>query len=240
MADQFGAITIPVAAPAAGDPAGDPCLGIILSYLQAFLQTDANLTAAWNAVAPNPSTPVVKRIFAHNPADVVFSTSNIPALYMWRESGKMEQIGDDLYQDLATVKGLWVFALASQANQRPRQPIINALVKAILVGIERGRTPSWTYPGDMDPRAATEGSLFYTAANFSALRLDPARSWRKAELQIEMADRSSRESYAAVELTFDLAEIHDEDPNRSPPTSPASGNLTLKNEVGDVTVEGPL
>lgn len=214
--DQWGAIRIPTAsgpvfvpqrtemwiAPA-DVPAADPALAVILDFLATFLVTDRNMLAAWQPVAGAAGPAIIKRIFPHNPKDVVFSTSHLPALYMWRESSTLEYAADDWARETTTVKALWVFPLAQQNNQRQRAPVANAIAKTMFVGIERGRTPSWTQPDDLDPSTGAQGTLFYPYANFESFKFV---SWKDGRLEVKDQAKSATDVYPAVDLTFTMEE----------------------------------
>lgn len=246
--DQWGAVQfptttalpfVPVAtslwvAPAS-IPASDPCLAVILDWLATWLVTDRMVTAAWSAVSGAAGTAAVRRVFPHDPGEVVFSTSHLPALYLWRDSAKQEWAADDWLRETTVVKGLWVFPLAQQANQRARQPGVNALAKAVGVGIERGRTVSWVQPGDLDPDAQTQGSLFYIYAGFEAFELS---SWKTSKLIVPAADGSAKDEYPAIELTFTMQEKLDYGLARFGVVTGAFDTIT--NPQGEVVVSGPL
>lgn len=231
--DSWGAIQIPTLAESATTPAGDPCIRTILQFLKAFVCTDKNATAAWFPVFPGQ--PPINGIFQHDPSQVVFNTRDLPALYMWRESATHEWQGEDWLRETTQVKALWVFPLQGvQDLQRLRAPFVNALIKTIVVGIERGRTPSFIAPGDTDPQAATQGSLFYSLAGFEAFSL---KSWKTAKLSVQGIDGSSV-SYTGVEMTFEMYENLVYGLGRFPENDGAF--VTISNEAGVVTDAGPL
>lgn len=232
--DTWGAITIPAQGPLTGYPAGDPALRYILDFLKAFIVTDANATLAWSAVYP--ARPPIFSTFAHNPAEEVFSTSFLPALFLWRESATQEWAAEDWLREMTEVKGLWVFPLALPSNQRLRSPFVNALCKALTVGIERGRTPGYVVPGDPDPASPAQGSLLYTFAGFEYFAL---KKWRAFHLPIEV-DAKGEQDFPAIELTFDLWENLEYGLDRFAPNSPNAGTyLTLLNDQGQTLVSGP-
>lgn len=231
--DLWGGVQIPSVAQPKGTPAGDPTLGVILDFLFAWLVTDGNATAAWAPVYP--ASPPIKQRYQHNPADVVFNTTALPALYMWRENATQDRFGDDWLRETTQVKALWVFPLqGDQEQQRLRVSFVNTLAKAIAVGIERGRTPSYIIPGDLERRARREGSLFYSAANFERFRL---KAWKPAKLQIQGATGGAI-AYPGLELTFELWEVLELGLGRFPVAGGAFA--TLVNEAGVVVDAGPL
>jgi len=183
-------------------PTSDPTLAVILDFVAVFLSTDAQTYAAWTAIAGGSFPQPVQCVLPHDPNDVVFNTNNLPALYMWRADAKQEYAADDWLRETTTVKALWVFPLATQENQRIRQPFGHVFAKAMNVAIERGRTPNWKQAEDTNPASVDEGSLFYDWAGFESLKLT---SWRKAKLVIPMRGDTAQE-YPAIEFTFVMEE----------------------------------
>lgn len=244
--DTWGAIQIPTVAgipftPVATKlwvgqaqvPSSDPALAVILDYLATFLVTDKNATAAWAAIAGQSAKyGAVKRVFAHDPSEWSFSAEDLPALFLWRDDGKQTWDADDWARDHTTLKLLWVYALGTQENNRARQPFGNVLEKLITVAIERGRTPGWVQPGDKDPDAATQGSVFWFFAGFDELSYD---SWRKATLRIPNAE----DAYPAIELTLSMTELWQQDLGRYSPIGDTFEQLYDGN-TGNPTVGGWL
>jgi hypothetical protein len=76
----------------------------------------------------------------------------------------------------------------------------------VTIAVERGRTPGWKQPGDLDRLAYTQGSLFYTFANFYSFQLD---TWKNATLTIAAADGKTADPMPAIEMTFELKEQAD-------------------------------
>jgi len=233
--DTWGRVTIPSGPGGDGRAAGDPALSVILEFLKAFVSTDGNATAAWQAIYPR--TPPIAAVFPHNPADGSFSVEYLPALYMWRESAREERAADDWLREITQVKALWVYPLALQDNQRIRAPFANTLAKVLNTGLERGRTPSWTFPNDPDPVSVSEGSVYWLAAGFESFALD---SWKVAKLVVE-GTSGERDVYPAIELTFSMQENFEYGLDRyAPLDSGSGGQLTLNNDNGAVLVDGPI
>jgi hypothetical protein len=211
--DSWAALSIPTQAgytpfvPIAQDewhdpsevPLADPTLAVCLDFLATAINRDALTKRAWEAVRSAAKGPPLKRIFAHNPKDVVFNEAHLPALYIWRETSASAYQADDWYVDTTPVKGLWVFPLGAQVRQKQRQPFVNALMKAMELIIERGRTPGWIQPTDTDTRSPIEGSVFYPYAGFESFFL---RSWRRDRLTVD----DGGATYPCIEITFDLEE----------------------------------
>ena len=213
--DTWGALSIPSQpgysfTPVAQDlwvkpafiPYADPCLCVVLDYLATAINADKIIQVAWQQHQSLASGLVLKRIFCHNPRKVVFSDAFLPALYLWREGGVGKYAADEWYRVTTKVMGLWVFPnTVAQELQKARDPFANALFDGIINTIERGRTPSWLQPGDTDPRASYEGSVFYPYAGFESLFLS---EWKPSVLQI--GERHDAPKYPAIELRFDLEE----------------------------------
>jgi hypothetical protein len=248
--DQWGAIQIPtVGGPVfvpqrtemwvapANIPAADPALAVILDFLATFIVTDANMLAAWAPVAGAAGAAIIKRIFPHNPKEVVFSTSHLPALYLWRESATQEYAADDWLRETTNVKGLWVFPLAQQNNQRQRAPAANALMKTMAVAIERGRTPSWKQPDDLDQSSRGQGTLFYPYAAFESFKLV---SWKDGRLEVKDQAKSATDVYPAVDITFAMEEKLDYGLGRYPVLSGQGAYLNVDDATGRVVVGGVL
>jgi hypothetical protein len=158
MADQFGALALPVDATAT--VVGDPALTKLGSFLQAVL--NAECAAAWLAVQPAPidapptvQVPVVQTVYLHDLRRFAFNENALPALFVWRERGKQEQFADDWRSDVTTFRVTWVMPALAQEEQRARQPITQAIIKAIGTYIEEGRHAAWVDAGDTEPSAAT-------------------------------------------------------------------------------------
>lgn len=247
--DTWGGLQIPtiaspptLAASPNGYPAGDPALRYILDFFYAFIVTDKMATAAWAQAYP-AAPPILnaRSTFAHNPSEMVFSTSFIPALFLWRESGKEEWAAEDWLRETTLVKGLWVFPLALPENQRQRTTFAHALVKAINVGLERGRTPGYVVPGDTDPQAQAYGSNMYTFAGFESFSL---ASWAKTTVTVETVNSPGAPPsmrYPAVELIFTMEENLVYGLDRYAPNSPSGGvYATLLGPNGLPIISGPF
>ena len=161
MPDTWGVLPIPTATPAAGESAGDPLLQRLLDYLVTFLKTDANATIAWAAISKDRPNVVVKA-YPHDPTIAWFNDNELPALFLHRsEIGRPRQIAQDWRIRPSTLTLRWIFQSVAQDRQRARLPYMNALVSAIDIAIERGRTPSFILPGETEAQAAYLGSLVY-------------------------------------------------------------------------------
>ena len=206
MSDTYGKLEIPVAAPAdpKAEATGDPALTVWASFFKAYI--NAKGLAAWAKVYPranasNPQVPPVLTTWTHRPDDETiahFSERDLPALFIYRASGaeqKWEWQDGRVARDTITM--LWVFPTGGQEADRIRVPFVNALVKLIDDGIESYRDPSWVYPGDPDPIAAT------LAANPIAVRLAGATqtspvTWAGAQLDGATGNATFAPARAAI------------------------------------------
>lgn len=242
MADSYGLPTIPLQPTPPGSPPADPLLAVLLSFLKAFLVEDQNATAAWQSMGVSPANAPVNGIFPFNPEDNEFNESALPALFLWRESGKDEWIADDYLLETTQLKLLWVFTLGNQPNQTVRNPYINGIVKVIQVAIERGRTPSWKQPGDPDPLAVTRGSWLGNFLNAWSLSVD---GWRRTHVtERDLESNRVVGTHQAVELTLSCQEtwtVDIEDPNFYSGTSPTNGvDAVITTSTGATAAEGYL
>lgn len=172
MADLYGGVAIPV--PVANPPntfppeqeAGDPMISYLANFLTAVMTTYCG--AAWTSVSP--STVIVKTSIANNPEDG-FNEAQLPALYVFRPGREtreqvetFEQVADDYRFQKGRIEARWILNTAQQVNQRLRNQLVDAVRKVIDRAINIGRDPCWIVPGDLDPKAATQGSslLGYT------------------------------------------------------------------------------
>lgn len=200
MPDTFGLVQVPVATSAQGEAAGDPVLSKLVTFLAAFL--NENASKAWGEVVPG--APLVRTVFTHDPEDIVFNERHLPALFLWRGSQAEERIADDIFLDTTQCTLLWVFPPAPQETQRRRETFANAVAKLVLVGLERGRTPSYVFDGDGDPRASTLGSLVYAQANANVWSVALAKGRRHKF--VERIEDGAPRTYAALEMTLELQE----------------------------------
>lgn len=196
---NVGAIDLPAPVAVAPDPAGDPALAALGEFLRAAIV--ASCTAAWQALG-RPSEDAVKRLFFHDPAEVVLVTSHLPALYVWREAGEAEAVADDYFVTRDIVVALWVFPATTQEKERQRSPLANAVRKAALGALRLGRHPAWVVAGDTDPQAATAGSLFWS--HVKAWQLGRSRS-RVEPMHVQVGE--AREVFQTVRFELEVSEL---------------------------------
>lgn len=234
-ADKWGPLAIPALAPTAGQAPGDPALTYLLGFLKAFLQDDANVTAAWTLAGVAPTLPIVKSAFAHDPNEGAFNEASLPALYGRRsEMLPPEQIADGIRTRVSTITLLWVFPPATQATQAVRRPIMNAIAHAVDLAVERGRTPSFVVPGDTDPNATLLGSNVWTWMAFWQLRMGAARP-AKVDVPVKTAKGIETNRYDALQITLSLEEDLSIDMRRYDALKGL--DLRLENDAGDVLAE---
>lgn len=227
--DSFGLVQIPTTSAPLFSPISngwreppdplDPALAVLADWLAVFLVEDDNIGQAWRQVRLQESNRAVKTIWLHNPTEIEFNDNDTPSLYLWRQSAEEKRDWDDGFREYTVVKGLWVFPTAMQSLHIRRVNFPSILGKAIRVGIERGRTPSWKQPNDSDPHTAAEGSLFWTYMGFDELEFV---RWDNAVLTPKGAEPNPRgyQPYPAVDLTFLLTESLRFGLGRQPPYSP--------------------
>ncbi|HSY22317.1 MAG TPA: hypothetical protein VK841_09395 [Polyangiaceae bacterium] len=241
MTDRWGGLPLPLPSPDAlpasslldqGDPpTTDPAIGFLLPFLQAFLVNDNNATAAWTVPGVSPSTPPVAATYPYDPRAFTFSSAALPALFAWREEGKLERISDETVLHESTLIVLWVFPLQTKSDSgKSRQPFVNGLVSAVMTAIERGRTPAWVQPGDDDPQASYAGS--YLGKYIGSWSLTFER-WKSTRLWAQGAD-GGRTEWPAIEMTMTLVEDQVRDITRNPPYFP----LAQDTGVQITTVDG--
>jgi hypothetical protein len=235
--DQWGAISVPVPAQFAGYPVGDPALKYILDFFVAFLVTDANVTAAWAGSKLAGQFPAVNKSFAFDPREVVFNEKDLPSLFLWRESATQERIAEDWLVETTMLRLLWVLPISTRDGYRNLVSFENAIVKALVVGLERQRTPGFVVAGDTDPNAATLGSQLDRFAQYMSLVFT---SWKRAHVSLSMGASMPR-SYESVEMTLTMQEnlVYGAD-NFYALDVANGGYLTIANEAGDITDQGPI
>lgn len=239
MPDAFGAEPIATLFPPEGEPVSDPALFRIASFLQAVL--NAYKLGEWQAV--HPGKLPVQQVFTHNPEDIVFNARDLPALFIYRQSGeKFEWLAEDYDLSHEMLRLLWVFPPAPQDKQRLRSTFVNAAVKVLMHFIELGRDPSYVMPGDTDPTAQAKGSVIYKVASIWEIEW---RSYKVAPSLPIKVDSITRK-YFCLDCQIALAERRTFDivadfpaSTRDNTASPSTGglNLTLTNPDGTLVLD---
>jgi hypothetical protein len=210
MADNYGAVTVPVQVPAGAFPpvmaVGDPLLGYVADFIKTVMNTYCQ--AAWASVTTQPTAPnIVSAVFVHNPKEEVFKRQALPALYVFRDENLVDNaefIADEYRMSHGLLKAYWVMPPAPQDTKRNRWQIINAIVKVLDEAIERGRDPSWVVPSDPNPQAATYGSLLDVWAGWTIFNLQKAR---RAALRIDRMATDGGAKGAGAPALFDMLEM---------------------------------
>ncbi len=167
MTDSVGNLTLP--AGTADSPPGDPILNVLLAFFKQCIVN--NVGPAWTAIEPN--VPVVKTTDARDPTDDALTTTELPALYLTRDTtGPVIWFAQDWRLIPSTLTLRWVLPPLQLKWRRQRSNIINAASTGMQMPLEQwGRAPGLVFPGDTDPAAATKGSLLFSFAKFHQLRL---------------------------------------------------------------------
>lgn len=214
MADTFGALLLPSPPLVVGGPialvAGDPFLTYLLPYLQATIT--AYLLPLWQSAGIAPTRPIVGYTFPFDPGAHGFVDQKTPALYAWREGEPMsEWLAADWTLDQSNVTLLYVFEPhANPEVVKARQPMVNAIRKAVIEAIEANRHPSWVVPGDTDPNAATTGSDFAGWAGFHEVQVMKGKAGKlRVRYDKETSDYDTYEITLAVKerQTIDISPL---------------------------------
>jgi hypothetical protein len=154
MSDSFGALTLPV--PVAPPPITDPLLGIVGDFAAYALNQD--MRTAWAALRPRTDpddTLPVRVIFTHPPEKVSLRESDLPALFVWRQSGQFSRKGEDLLEDASEIQLLWV--LPTEHPEHGSSEVWlqtgNAVGKILARWFWECAIPGWVAPNDPDPLA---------------------------------------------------------------------------------------
>jgi hypothetical protein len=246
MADQLGALQLPVAAYVPGTAAGDPALDAIAGYLTAIL--NAYVGPAWsdelgvNGAAPGQR--VVQKTFTTNPENGCFQKEDMPTLFVWRptEGDSSEQWTDDLVRVQTNVALLWITRPADQPKRAARSPIGNAVAAAIRSALHAGRDPVWVDPLDTEPTAATEGSALMARAGLSEW---PRLTTCKPQSITIQLDESEPRPYWAVAgsiaiaelLTRDVTAVGSPDATPTTPTVNAPSKVDIDMTAGAIELE---
>lgn len=207
MSDLFGPLPVPLVAPKTGEAVADPFISTTLSFFAAVL--NANAPAAWRAVFKDvPNAPVVKGTFTDDPEpeNGVFNESQLPALFFWRSDVRDPvYIAEDWLTQESRCTLLWVMPPAADRLKRSlRTSVINGIARTLMMMVERDCDPSWVVPGDLDPKAATRGSLFSVWGAWMEFMVG---AWKPYQLKVRMLDRGAPpRPYDAVRITCRVVE----------------------------------
>lgn len=210
MAHRVGDLELPVPIfpPESGLATGDPVLDTLLDFFGAVITADCG--GAWATLLANQ--PVVKRRFAHNPANEAFKPQTTPALYLWRESTQRARnitAGWRVRPSRLTLR--WVPPAAIwQDKQRRWEPFTNAVVSALDLAVERGRHPAWTH-GETGEQSEFLGSLLYDYIRVHKLEI-AREDVRRTTMSITMEGNAPALSYEVLDIPIDLEELVETDP----------------------------
>lgn len=193
--EAFGPLVFPVTPGSA-----DPSLAIVGQFLQAAINDKT--AAAWASLMAD--APACRSVFLNDPEEIDFNEKFLPSLFLWRDHGVSQVIADDIIADIGTLHALWIFPTATQAMQGKRSSFTNAIWKAVVAAVFRGRTPGWTVSGDTDPRAATEGSFLGAFLREWTLTTTEGRDGQMVEVTAD-----AKRTYSALRMQFELQEILD-------------------------------
>lgn len=225
MADQLGALSLPMTLAPAGSSAGDPALDAFAGFLAAVL--NANVGPAWSdtagAAGVAPGQKVVQTTMTTNPENGAFQKEDMPILFVWRpaDGDASEQWTDDIVRVQTKLAILWVTRPADQPKREARSPIGNAVAAAIRRALYVGRDPAWIDPADTDPTAATQGSVLMTRAGLS--QWPELITCKPQSITIQL-DEAEPRPYWAVGGSIGITEllVADMSVASSTPTSPVA------------------
>lgn len=171
MSDRFGLLTLPMTE--VGDPdveaVGDPMLDVLGAFLKAAVNADVG--AGWRVANPISPLPITT-IQTHNPDKSRFTDSELPCLFLYRISWpKLTPYSQEWKASVSQVAALWVPDLAEVETDAARDPMRNAVARAIHRNIERGRNPAWIVEGDDDPKTADYGSFLLSFLNVTKIQV---------------------------------------------------------------------
>lgn len=204
MADEFGLLELPVPRPTdKTQPVGDPLLATLGSFLKAVVNADTG--AAWSFVCPIEPRPVA-HVFTHDPSKMSVSSNTLPALYIWRGTGRdTQRYAQDLLSDDTSLQCLWVPPPATQDAARRRFAFRNAIRKALRAAFGQGRHPAWVVPGDTYFQPDVYGSVLLTQANCSNLSIG---QFVDHELVIPNVDgTTNKNSFDCLSFTVNALEL---------------------------------
>jgi hypothetical protein len=227
--DPVGVLDLPVNYTA--EPVGDPVRQLLGEFLQAGIR--AACQSAWTQIGGG--TNVVERVEVNDPKDNTFSTTKLPALFIYRENKPRtwEILSSDVgYRD-ATVVAMWVSSLAVQAWKAKREAFFQAIEAAVMDFCDRERTPGWIMDGDTDPIAATEGTNISRAIKIIR-PLSYGVSFEDGTLDIEMPNAPTKK-FPALKIMFQLREYMNSGPLG--PIYPSAVDATLANAADEPTGE---
>ena len=231
MSDRQGLLTLPMTE--ASDPktsaVGDPILDVLASFLQASVNADVSV--GWAAVSPRATKPhespvPIAHVFTHNPDKSAFEENKLPAIFVWRIGWpRLTPYSQEWKAQVSQVGVLWVPSQEEFGREQRRDPMRNAIAKAMHRNLERGRNPAWRIDGDTDPKAEDYGSFVLAALNVAKMQ---ALDIKPFPLSITRGDREF--PYDALLLTIELTELLEPLVDDYPDLAEVRGTFTLGEE----------
>lgn len=202
-AGELGGLAIPVAKPATrNSPFPDPALDALGSYLKAYITAKAG--EAWLQIAPGE--PIVRKYFTHDPEEYDFSVTDLPALYLFPSGSNKdpESLADDLLISADKIRVFWILPPSDQFRAPHLARAMRRVAQLMMLALDEGRDPCWVVPGDSDPTAATEGSVFLRHAGlWSAKR----GSWTVGRVALRPFSASHSNSQAVDRTPYDALDV---------------------------------
>lgn len=208
MSDREGLLTLPMVE--GGDPreeaVGDPLLDVLGSFLQAAVNADT--AAGWASVSPRATSPKagavpIAHVFRHNPDKSSFDSNRLPGLFLWRSNWpKLTPYSQDWKAQVSHVSAMWVPSSEAFEKDAYRDPMRNAIAKAIHRNVERGRNPAWKVPGDTDPKVDDYGSFLLRHLNVTKIQ---TLNITNIPLSVTKGDKTF--PYDAMLAVFEVTEL---------------------------------
>lgn len=232
MTESVGILPVPVTATAreqADHVVGDPVRLRLGEFLQAAIR--AGCQSAWEAIGGG--TNVCERVEVNDPSDNTFSTTKLPALFIYRESGGRlwEHLSADFSYRTSILTALWVPPTAVQEWKARRESFFQAVESAVMSAVANGRTPGWVLTGDTDPIAATEGSEITSALGIRYPLYHGGVTFDDLPLTIEMRDGNTK-TFPGLKISFKVQEMLTLGPRG--PIYPSALDLELTNSADEV------
>lgn len=212
MTDSVGNLTLP--AGTADTPPGDPILSPLLQFFAQCLRN--NVGPLWASIEPN--VLAIKTTDTRCPTDDAFTSTELPALFLWRAGfGEFRWLAHDYRLQASTLTLQWVLPQLQVQWRRQRRNAFNAAAAALQMPLEQwGRAPGLIFPGDTDPAAQTAGSLIFSFAKFFSLSIG------KAEIgKIRVGVDAGAKFYDAI--TWQLAMVERAVPDMAADYLPLAG-----------------
>lgn len=207
MTDSLGQLQFPAGT---GTPITDTFLQTLRDFVKAVVNSD--LGVAWLAVAPGvgpsgaASVPISTTGIVTDDGDfgIAVNERDMPALFVWREELEgWRWLAADYWVRRSTVRMQWIPPAVPQDRRRLRWAFMNGLFECVQMALEQfGRHPAWIAGGDTDPKAATEGSLFWTFAGAWSLTFGKT----KRALRVEQMLDGGTKQYPVVECDLIVEE----------------------------------